>query len=138
MIKAAGFIGTNFGGTDKVAMVSPLDIATAAAEELETPATGIKIRYVASDDLTCNDTAAILGAAIGKPDLQWKLFSNEETKAALESNGTLPHVANLLVELNAAIHSGAMREDYDLHKPILGKIKLEDFAKEFAVVYHQK
>ncbi|WP_316805368.1 NAD(P)H-binding protein [Pedobacter nototheniae] len=138
MIKTAGFIGTNFGGNDKVAMVSPVDIAAAAAEELEISTTGRKIRYIASDDRTCNEVAAVLGAAIGKPDLQWKLFTDEQTGIALESNGISPYIANLLVELNTAIHSGAMREDYDQHQPVMGKVKLEDFAKEFAAVYHQK
>jgi hypothetical protein len=27
-------------------------------------------------------------------------------------------------------------EDYNQHKPILGKVKLKDFAKEFADVYN--
>jgi hypothetical protein len=50
--------------------------------------------------------------------------------------GFPPQIADLLVELNAAIGSGLMREDYDLHQPAaMGKIKLEDFAKEFAAAY---
>jgi hypothetical protein len=35
--------------------------------------------------------------------------------------------------LGDSIHNGALREDYEQHKPTtIGKVKLGDFAKEFA------
>ncbi len=136
MIKTVGFMGTNYGGDDKLTMVATGDIAAAAAEELETITGDNKIRYIASDEHTCNEIAGILGIAIGKPDLQWLTFTDQQTQAAMEKNGVPAALAAKLVELNAAIHSGLMREDYDLHKPTaMGKVKLEDFAKEFAVAY---
>ena len=64
MIKSAGFIAANYGGEDLIPWVSPVDIAAAIAEELEIPLVGTKVRYVASEELTCNETAGILGAAI--------------------------------------------------------------------------
>lgn len=135
MIKSVGFIGTNFGGEDRLVMVSPKDIAAAAAEELD-QTSGIKIRYVASDERSCNDIATVLGEAIGKPDLKWITFSREEAQAAMKKNGMPAHIAEKMVELNASIHSGVIREDYDLNKPqVMGKIKLEDFAKEFAASF---
>lgn len=136
MIKAAGFMGTNYGGDDKVVLVSTRDIADAAVEELEVQNTGKKIRYIASDEHTCNEIASILGAAIGKPDLKWLTFTDEQTQAAMEQNGVPAHIAAKLVELNASIRSGAIRGDYDLHQPtVLGKVKLADFAKEFAAAF---
>jgi uncharacterized protein YbjT (DUF2867 family) len=136
MIKNAGFIATNFGGEDKVVMVSTQDIATAAAEEIERFTTTHQIRYIASDERSCNEVASVLGLAIGKPDLKWLTFTAEQVKENMEKNGVPPQIADLLVELNAAIGSGLMREDYDLHQPAaMGKIKLEDFAKEFAAAY---
>lgn len=138
MIKGAGFMGTNYGGDDKLVMVAAEDIASAAAEETEAQSMGKKIRYVASDEHTCNEIASILGAAIGKPDLKWLTFTDAETQAAMEKNGVAVHMATKLVELNASIHSGAIRKDYDLHLPgAMGKVKLEDFAKEFAVVFNK-
>jgi len=136
MIKAAGFMGTNYGGDDKVVLVSTRDIADAAVEELEVQNTGKKIRYIASDEHTCNEIASILGAAIGKPDLKWLTFTDEQTQAAMEQNGVPAHIAAKLVELNASIRSGAIRGDYDLHQPtVMGKVKLADFAKEFAAAF---
>lgn len=36
----------------------------------------------------------------------------------------------------AGFHSGSLSEDYYRHKPkILGKVKLEDFATEFAAAF---
>lgn len=138
MIKSAGFIGSNYGGNDRLVMVDPRDIAAVAAEELQSKATGKKIRYVVSDEHTANETARILGAAIGKPDLQWKVFSDEQTLKNLEQNGMSKHAAEMLVELNAAIHNGIMLGDYDKHKPhVMGKVKTEDFAQEFAKMYNR-
>jgi uncharacterized protein YbjT (DUF2867 family) len=136
MIKGAGFIGANYGGDDKVAMVHPRDIADAAAEELTaSAATGQHIRYVSSDECTCNEAARVLGAAIGKPDLAWVLFTDEQMQENLEKNGVPAPVATGVVELYASIHSGRLGEDYEQHKPVMGKVKLADFAKEFAAAF---
>ena len=136
MIKGGGIIGANYGGDDTIIMVAPSDIAAAATEELTTPTTGSNVRYVASEDITCNEAARILGAAIGKPDLQWLTFTSEQMQAGMEANGIPPHIAALFVELGAAIHSGVLRQDYDQYKPaVMGKVKLADYAKEFAASF---
>lgn len=138
MIKNAGFIASNYGGDDRVVLVSPVDIAAAAADEIENQAPGNHVRYVASDERTCNEIAAALGAAIGKPDLKWQLISDEEMQGAYEGFGIPAHIAQLFVEMFAACHTGLLNEGYGHHKPELGKVKLEDFAKEFATVYNAK
>lgn len=135
MIKQAGFMASNFGGDDKIVLVHTVDIAAAAAEELQNTFAKIKIRYVASDDFTANEIARILGKAIGKPDLKWLTFSNEQSKAGMEKNGIPPHLVTNFIEMGAAAHTGALREDYDQHKPVMGKIKLVEFANEFADSY---
>lgn len=137
MIKKAGIIGNNYGGDDRIAMVSPFDIAVAAAEELTRSATSHDVRYVVSEEYTANEAARILGAAIGKPDLQWITFSNEQTQSGLEQNGVPTYIATNLVDLGASIHDGRLGEDYERHKPSMGKIKLDDFAKEFAAAYNR-
>jgi uncharacterized protein YbjT (DUF2867 family) len=135
MVKFAGLMSANYGGEDKLAMVSPIDIATAVADEIAQPLSGSKVVYVASDDRTCNDIASILGEAVGKPDLKWLTLTSEQMQNGLESNGVPSHIAFNLVELGEATHRGALREEYDLHPPEMGKIKLTDFAKEFAAAY---
>ena len=134
-----GLIISNYGGDDKMPWVSPIDIAAATAEELTTPLTGRKVSYVASEDLTCNQIAATLGEAIGKPWLTWGIITDKQMLDAL-INYKLPQgLASDIVEMNASMRNGGMLfEDYNQHKPALGKVKMKDFAKEFATVYNSK
>lgn len=136
MIKSQGFIATNYGADKIIPWVSPIDIAAAIAEELETPLTGRKVRYIASEELTGNETAHILGAAIGKPDLKWIIIPSEQMQSGLEAIGMNPQIAAGLVEMYASFYNGLLSEDYYRNKPTaMGKVKLEDFAKEFAAAY---
>jgi uncharacterized protein YbjT (DUF2867 family) len=138
MIKGQGIIGANFGGDDKLVMVSPLDIAPAAAEELTDTNPQNKVRYIASDERTCNEVAKLIGEAIGKPELQWLTFTDEQVKKSRLEHGVPPAITDLLVELGAAIHTGLLRGDYEKHKPAFGKVKVQDFIKEFAATYNSK
>ena len=136
-IKYSGRIAANYGAEDRTVLVAPEDIANAIAEELEKPATVTDIRYVASDELSCNEVARILGEAIGQPDLRWELISEEQAQQNLEAAGLPSGSAALLVELQAGHHKGLIAEDYYKHKPKLGKVKLPDFAKDFAAAFQQ-
>lgn len=136
MIKSHGFMPSNFGDDDKLAIASPVDIAAAIAAEIVNPVSENKVHYVVSDDKTCNEVAAVLGKAIGKPDLQWKTFTNKQVQTAMEDRGMSAATAATMVELGDATHRGLLREDYDLHKPAeMGKVKIEDFGKEFAAAF---
>ncbi|MBC8112392.1 MAG: NmrA family NAD(P)-binding protein, partial [Verrucomicrobia bacterium] len=137
MIKSEGIIAANWGAEEKLVWVSPIDIAAVAAEELETPLVGKKVRYVVSDELSGNETASILGKAIGKPDLKWVIIPGEQMQRGLEAIGMNPQIAAGLVEMYASQQSGLLMEDYYLNKPeVMGKVKLSDFANDFAAVYN--
>ncbi len=57
-------------------------------------------------------------------------------QSGMEKSGVPAHIAALFVELGASTHSGALRQDYEMHKPVaMGKVKLEEFAKEFAAAF---
>jgi uncharacterized protein YbjT (DUF2867 family) len=137
-IKTQYVIATNYGGESKKPWVSPIDIAAAVAEELATPFEGRKVRYVASDEISCNELASLLGAAIGKPDLKWVVIPDEQLLNGMLSAGMNPKVAAGLVEMNASTNSGDLYEDYFRNRPTLGKVKLAEYAKEFATVYNQQ
>jgi uncharacterized protein YbjT (DUF2867 family) len=137
VIKATGMMSSNYGANDVIPWASPIDIATAIAEEIVTPLKGRKVRYVASEELTCNDAASILGAAIGKPDLKWMLITDEQLQSRYEGFGMNKIIAAGSVEMQANMHNGPFYDDYYLNKPTLGKVKLKDFAKEFAAAFKQ-
>jgi len=136
-IKTQGVIATNYGGDSKKPWVSPLDIAEAVAEELVTPFTGRKVRYLASDEISCNDLASLLGAAIGKPDLKWVVIPDEQMLQGMIGAGMNPKIAAGLVEMNASTNTGVLYEDYFRNRPTLGNHKLKEYAKEFAEIYNK-
>lgn len=138
MIKNEGIIAANYGAEDLIPWVSPIDIAAAVAEELLAPPIGRRVRYVASEELSGKETARVLGKAIGKPGLKWLVVTDEQTKNSLVSAGMNPTIAEGLVEMYAALHNGLLAEDYFRNRPVLGKVKMEDFAKEFFQTYNQR
>jgi uncharacterized protein YbjT (DUF2867 family) len=136
-IKTQGVIATNYNDKVREPWVSPIDIAAVIAEEIVKPFEGRTIRYIASDELTCDEVAATLGAAIGKPDLKWTVISDEELLNGMLASGMNKEIAEGMVEMNVSRRNGILYEDYNRHKPALSKTKLKDFAKEFAAVYNQ-
>ena len=133
-IKTRGAIVQNYGGDEKEPWVSPLDIAAAIAEEIEKPFTDRKIRYIASDEVSPNEIAGILGEAIGKPDLKWLVIPDEQQLNGMIAAGMNPGIAKGFVEMNIG-RRNALYEDYYRNKPTLSKVKLKNFAKEFAVAF---
>lgn len=137
-IKNTGAIISNYGGDKKEPWVHPVDIAATIAAEMETPFAGREIRYIASDELSPNEIAAALGAAIGHPDLQWKVIPDEALLHKWLEIGFNRQVAEGFIEMQASQGSGRLYEDYYRHQPVLGKVKLADFAKDFAAAFEQE
>ena len=82
--------------------------------------------------------ALALSKAIGKPDLRWELISAQQVQQNLEAAGLPPISAALLVELQEGHHKGLIAEDYYQNKPVLGNIKIEDFAIDFEHAYQKQ
>lgn len=139
LIKQAGIMGSNFSiSGDKFSIVHPLDIADAVVEELlSLNFKGSSVRYVASDDVSTDGIAATIGAALGKSDLKWIAFPDDQALQGMLQAGLPEENAKNYVEMGQALNSGIMSEDYlKNHPDSMGKIKLADFAKEFAAAYH--
>jgi uncharacterized protein YbjT (DUF2867 family) len=135
----SGIILSNYGGTDKIAWVSPIDIATAIAEEINAQQKGNNVRYVASEELTCQEIASVLGNAIGKPYLKWVLISDRQMSDAFIKIGASEKIAKEFTEMNVAMHNGSLFDDYFKNRPArLGRVKIKDFATEFAIKYNQQ
>lgn len=142
-----GLLIGNYGGEDKTVFVSPVDIAEAVAEELLLPAdkraasssvTTSTVRYVGSEEMTCNEAARIIGTAVGKPWLKWVLISDKQMLKMLKMAKLPQKLAETLVEMQSVMHSGKALENFHRNQPPMGKVKLTDFAKEFVRVYNKK
>jgi uncharacterized protein YbjT (DUF2867 family) len=136
-IKTEAAIIQNYGGDAKEPWVSPLDIASAIAEEMEKPFEGRTIRYIASEEISPNEIAKILGKAIGVPNLKWQVMSDEELFNAWIAIGFNPEIAKGYIEMKAAQGTKVLYEDYYKKLPVLGKTKFADFAIDFAKAYNQ-
>ena len=136
LIKNMNVMGSNMGGQEKLVLVHTSDIADAAAEELlNLNFTGQSVRYIASDERSSDEVAKVLSEAAGKPGVPWVVFSDEQALEGMKQSGLPESVAQGYTQLGKAIREGEAQADYWKNKPTLGKVKLEDFAKEFAGAY---
>lgn len=136
MIKNMGIIGANYKPDSVISMVSTNDIADAAAEVLQSDFTGKSNQYIISSAHTSAEAAAILGAAIGKPNLPWVEFKDEDVVNAMEQNGATHDVAVNYAEMGQVIKNGKINEDYNKSTNVIkGKTSFEAFAKEFAKAF---
>ena len=134
-IRNSGSIVSNYAGDEKEPWVSPFDIAHAIAEEMGRPASGRKVQYIASDELSPDEVASILGKAIGQPDLKWIAIPDEQLMNGMIAAGINPQIAKGYVEMNASRVNGVLYEDYYRNRPVLGKTKVADFARDFAAAF---
>jgi uncharacterized protein YbjT (DUF2867 family) len=134
-------IGGNYGDPEnKLLLVHTKDIATVAAEAiLSDNFNNGEPYYVVSDIKTGPEIAKALGKAIGTEELAWIPFTDEDTRNGLKQAGFSDELAAIYVEIGQFFAKGYLNEHYMslTEKPPLGNIKLEDFAKDFAVVYNQ-
>ena len=137
MVKGMGIMGSNFGD-EVIALTHTDDIADVALEELlNLGFTGHQVRYIASDERTGAEIATVLGGAVGKPETPWVVFSDEQSTQGMLQVGLNEEMATEYTKLGQAMRNGQMQADYLANKPALGKIKLEDFAKnEFAPAFN--
>jgi uncharacterized protein YbjT (DUF2867 family) len=139
MVKGMNIIGSNISKADDAIVLSHTDdIAEVAAEELlNLNFTGHSVRYLASDERTPADVAKTLGTAIGKPELPFVEFNDEDTLNGMKGAGLPEEVAKNYTEMGHAMRTGRMAEDYQKNRPQeFGKTKLEDFAQEFATAHN--
>ncbi|HEY6504074.1 MAG TPA: NAD(P)H-binding protein [Chitinophagaceae bacterium] len=139
LAKNMNIIGSNFGGDNfKLVLTDTSDIVAAATEELlQHKFTGHSVRYIASDERSTDEIAKMIGDSIGKPQLPWVLFTDDQAFGGMKQAGLPEEIARNYTEMGHAIHTGVMQEDYwKNHPAALGKVKLEDFVKTFTAVYN--
>ena len=138
MIKNMNIMGSNFGSSkEKLVLTATSDIADVVANELlNLKFKGHSIRYIASDERHPKEIAEMLSKAAGKPGTPWIEFKDTDALNGMLQNGLSKEIASNYVTMGAAIREGNMQADYWKNRPILGKVKLEEFVKEFAAAYN--
>jgi hypothetical protein len=92
-------------------LIATRDIGTAAAEALlKLDFNGRHTRELqGARDVTYNDVAKIVGAAIGKPDLKYMQMPAAQLKPALTQMGMSSNMVDLLLEMAESLNSGHMK-----------------------------
>jgi uncharacterized protein YbjT (DUF2867 family) len=136
LIKHQHIVGGNYPATTKIPLVHPKDIAAAAADFLQQKIEGHEVRYVVSDYRTSAEIAKALGTATGQPELPWVEFTDEQSLEGMKGAGVPAEIAGLYTEMGAGFRKGNIPAHFISEgAPVTGKIKLEEFAKEFAERY---
>ena len=138
MIKNMNIMGSNFGSSkEKLVLTATSDIAEVVANELlNLKFKGHTIRYIASDERHPKEIAEILSKAVGKPGTPWIEFKDEDALNGMLQNGLSKEIATNYMTMGAALRNGKMQADYWKNRPALGKVKLEEFVKEFTAAYN--
>ena len=92
-------------------MIATRDIGAVAADALlKLDFEGKRSRELQGPrDVTYNEVAKIMGAAIGKPDLKYMQMPAAQLKPALVEMGMSANMADLLLEMADALNSGHMK-----------------------------
>ena len=131
MIQHAGING----GVQKADLRFPIihtrDIATVAAKRLlSLDFQGFSHEFIAGPtDLNFKEITAIVGKAIGKPELPYIEFSSADGKAGMVQAGLPETIANGYVEIAEAMNSGVFFEGYTRTPEISMPTTLEWFVE---------
>jgi uncharacterized protein YbjT (DUF2867 family) len=95
----------------RIPLIATIDIGNAALNALlQLDFTGHQTHELQGQrDLTYLEITAIIGAAIGKPDLQYQLISSEQFAGFMEQMGWAQNVAALMAEMVDAQNAGHVR-----------------------------
>jgi uncharacterized protein YbjT (DUF2867 family) len=131
LIKSAGVDGGIIRPEVPIAMVATRDIAMAAAELLSTLAfTGRRVVELPGPrDYTMAETSRIIGAAIGRPDLRYVQFSEDDTRHRLLAAGCSSASAEMLIEMFKALDQGLVRALEPRSASSMTWTSFEDFAR---------
>ncbi|MES2678556.1 MAG: NmrA family NAD(P)-binding protein [Bacteroidota bacterium] len=138
MIQNMKIMGGNFAATTVLPLAHPEDIASAVAEELQMKTSSSKVRYIVSDLKTLRELAGGIGAGIEIPELPWVEFSDEDALKGMKQAGLPEELAELYTEMGRGFRTGKLTQHFiGSGSPVSGKIKLGEFAKEFASEFNK-
>ena len=138
-IKQMGITGSSLKGDLHFPMVATKDIAEVTARRLaDLKFTGNTIEYVLGPaDVTYNEAAAVIGKAIGKPDLKYVQFSYEDAKNGMVQSGFVSgNVADLYNDMSKGFNTGSALNAHKRTPENSSPTTIQEFAQVFAHVFN--
>jgi uncharacterized protein YbjT (DUF2867 family) len=132
VVKSAGIFGAPIQGDVSFAMTATRDIGAAAADALmaeSVPERGVR-ELLGPRAYTMREAAAILGRAIGRPDLPYVEFPYEDARQAILGMGFSPDAAGKFIELYDALNKGRVKPQQGWNAETTTPTTLDEFAKE--------
>jgi hypothetical protein len=132
-----GIAGSAVRGDLVIPFVATKDVGAVAAKRLlDLAFTGKSHEYILGErDLSHNEVTKILGAAIGKPDLQYVTFSYEQAEQAMAQMMSADY-AHRLALMAKDMNEGEMLGDFKRTKENSSPTSIEEFAHWFAAAYN--
>ena len=125
----------------KLPMIATRDIGEAAANAILALSFHEKQtrELLGQRDINYNEVTAIIGKAIGKPDLKYVQAPDEQIRPALTQMGMSQSMADLLLEMSASLNSGYMRALEQRSVENITPTSYEAFVtEEFVPLYQSK
>ncbi len=140
-IQTFGMMGGSMRGNLPVAMIATRDIGARAAEELaKLSFSGQTTRELLGPrDVSLDEAAAILGKAIGKPDLRYQQMPYEQVEALMTQLGLSRSSAQLINEMYRGFNEGRIAAQERRRSENTTPTTLETWAAEvFAPAFKGK
>lgn len=141
VIKGFGMLGGPVSPGLRLPMIATRDIGAFAAEALlHLDFKGRQTREILGQrDIAYTEVAGIIGKAIGKPDLAYTQLPPEQLRPALTQMGMSASMADMLLEMAAALNSGYMAALEPRSAANTTPTSIEQFvAEEFVPRYNAK
>jgi uncharacterized protein YbjT (DUF2867 family) len=137
VIQQMSLMGSSVKPDLKFPMVATKDIADAAARRLSNlDFAGISVEYVLGPkDVNFNEVASIIGKAIGKPDLKYVQFPEQDAVKGMMQGGLSKSTADALVEFSRVMNNGEAGSAHKRTPDNSTPTSLEEFSKTFALAY---
>lgn len=138
MIKGMGINGSAIRGDQAFPLVATKDIAEVATKKLlALDFTGKSILPIlGAKDYSMNDVTKALGAAIGKPDLNYVTFPYDQARGAMVQGGLSESVADGYIVMSEGINTGVLNTEIRTAESTT-PTTIEEFATTiFAHVYN--
>jgi uncharacterized protein YbjT (DUF2867 family) len=141
LVHSMGFLAGGIDHDVKMPMIATQDIGVVTADALQKrDFSGITTRELHGPrDISQDEAAAAIGAAIGKPKLSYKHFPAFLIEQGMKQMGIPGKTASLMSEMNEAANDGRLKPLEPRSEKNTTPTAVEDWAREvFAPAYNAK
>jgi uncharacterized protein YbjT (DUF2867 family) len=141
LVHSMGFLAGGIDSDLKMPLIATRDIAVVAAEALQKQDfSGFSTRELHGQrDISHDEAARAIGAAIGKPKLSYKHFPNFLIEQGMKQMGIPGKTASLMSEMSEAANDGRLKPLEERSEKNTTGTAIEDWAREvFAPAYNAK